>query len=100
MNTNFKSRCHVSEHFGLNTDRNLYLNSIYIECNYLLIQILIVYERNSFFWTGEDNFKTDRMKFFADVPRALNKFRLIRLIDEDSNTYFAPSNLYKYSILI
>ncbi len=57
-------------------------------------------ERNNFFWIGEDNFKTDRMKFFADVPRALNKFRLIRLIDEDSNTYFAPSNLYKYSILI
>ncbi len=103
MNKNFKSRCYITESFGVNSEKNIYLNSIYIECNYMLIQVSIVYERSNFYWIGKDNFQTSRTKYFGDTPRSLNRFKLIRLIDDDSNIFFAPSNLnafileYKYS---
>lgn len=89
------SKCRYIQMNG-NYFKEKVLSNLYIECKLITIQISIVYERGDFLWIGNDEYKIEQTKYFGDVPRALNAFKLAVIIDENHQEFNVPSDFKKF----
>ena len=71
------------------------MSSVYVRCGRFFIQIVILYDRGDFIWINKDSFKLDR-KIFGDVARAINRFEIEEIMDQDSNSFNIPADIKKY----
>ena len=104
MLKNLNGKCHIL--FGHDTiDKRRVLTNVYVTCRNVILQISIVYERDSFLWIGGDhntqrwqsaNVKVDRC--FGDKARAISKFKLNKVVDDEAarNFYYIPSDLDQF----
>ncbi len=92
---NLNHKCSLVQSFGVN-EKSQIISGLYIECNYIILQILIVNEKNGYYLIDEDNYETRDRKLFGDVPRALSRFKLNKLMIENSNKYYAPSDINNF----
>ena len=71
------------------------MSSVYVRCGRFFIQIVIFYDRGDFIWINKDSLKFDG-KIFGDVARAINKFKIEEIEDQDSNSFNIPADIKKY----
>ena len=71
------------------------MSSVYVRCGRFFIQIVILYDRGDFIWINKDSFKLDG-KIFGDVARAINRFEIEEIMDQDSNSFNIPADIKKY----
>lgn len=76
-------------------------DNIYIKCNNLIFQIVILHQRGNFLWISNDDFKTDvgsnpLEKPFGDTPRAINTIESTSIIDENSILFIIPTNVKRF----
>ncbi len=95
MLLNLNHKCSLVQSFSTNDKRQI-INGLYLECNYIIIQILVVNEKNGYYVIDEDNYETRDRKIFGDTPRAFSKFNKNELIVENSNKYYVPNDLNKF----
>ena len=71
------------------------MSSVYVRCGRFFIQIVILYDRGDFIWINKDSLKFDG-KIFGDVARAINRFKIEEIEDQDSNSFNIPADIKKY----
>ena len=71
------------------------MSSVYVRCGRFFIQIVIFYDRGDFIWINKDSLKFDG-KIFGDVARAINRFKIEEIEDQDSNSFNIPADIKKY----
>ncbi len=54
-----------------------------------------MYDRGDFIWINKDSFKVDR-KIFGDAARAINRFEIEEIEDQDSNSFNIFADIKKY----
>ena len=71
------------------------MSSVYVRCGRFFIQIVILYDRGDFIWINKDSLKFDG-KIFGDVARAINRFKIEEIEDQDSNSFNIPADIKNY----
>ena len=76
LETNLNKNCTKSNSYFTNGDKHEILTGIFIKCRpNLFIQIVLLYKRGNFYWTGSSNHieTSNQPKYFGDTPRALKQ---------------------------